>query len=332
MEIKIHQAKDSIKKYFGLVKKFYRQHAAFEYYNSDLHRAVDFCFTGSSRKVFCIEALSNDETLGHIALITDVNIPSHQAYFGFFECGNDNTIFNRLWQELIALARDKQIRLLLGPVNGSIWYPYRVISMSSSENFFPSEPLTQEYYYQWFKKLKPKTEIVYHSAYRIHYDAIIGHTENSYADALNSGISIERGSQITPALMQQIFLLSAEVFNQNWGYTPLNHDDFISLYSSDKLDNYLGSLYLVKRDNKLIGFCNNFKYNNTMIMKTIALDPAYQKLGIGNALVHKVHADAVKSNIEKIIYALVRKENNIKYFPTDDVKVFREYSAFEYDV
>ena len=67
-------------------------------------------------------------------------------------------------------------------------------------------------------------------------------------------------------------------------------------------------------------------------MKTIAVDPEYQQMGIASGLVHVVHSEAKSVAIRKIIYALVRKTNKIKYFPTDDVKILREYAGFEFRI
>jgi N-acetylglutamate synthase-like GNAT family acetyltransferase len=67
-------------------------------------------------------------------------------------------------------------------------------------------------------------------------------------------------------------------------------------------------------------------------MKTIAVLPTMQQMGIGNALVFKVHTDAIHSGIEKIIYALIRKDNQVKHFPTDHITIFREYCTYLFDV
>ena len=43
-----------------------------------------------------------------------------------------------------------------------------------------------------------------------------------------------------------------------------------------------------------------------------------------------IHVDAQDLGVQRLIYALIYNENNIKHLPQDDAVIFRHYSAFEY--
>jgi len=126
--------------------------------------------------------------------------------------------------------------------------------------------------------------------------------------------------------------LAISVFSQNPGYTHLSLEEFVSLYSSEKLSKNKGVLYTVRHQDQLLGFSLNLEYDDTLIMKTIAVLPNLQQKGIGNALVHRVHVDAIERGVKKVIYALVRKDNNVKHFTTEKINVFREYSAYLFKI
>lgn len=107
----------------------------------------------------------------------------------------------------------------------------------------------------------------------------------------------------------------------------------MQLYSSDKLKTHLNKLYLLYKDQQIIGYCGTtVEDEQTLILKTICILPEYQRLGLGNALAYKIHLDAQKEGFNKAIYALIREGNKIKNFPKDDTLIFRRYAAFEFKV
>ena len=333
MNIKRYTDSDGADMYFALLNDMYGAHHAFRYFISDMQKALHYSFSSKKQSISCIQitGLSGD-ILAHIALIEDDRLSAGEAFWGFFECRNDSELFAKLWSSLLDAAREKGIKKLMGPVNGSIWHPYRVVSMNSAEPFFPSEPLTQDYYSDLIRTLKPASVAEYHSAFRRRFDLIMMATEPSLNQAVASGVQIKPVPHVDATLLKPIFDLSKTIFSSNWGYTELSFDEFLALYNSDKIKEFISSVYTVMTGTELIGFCSNIGYENTLVMKTIGVLPEWQGKGIGNALVYAVHRDACEKGITKIIYGLVKKDNKVKHFPMDDIEVFREYSAFEFIV
>jgi N-acetylglutamate synthase-like GNAT family acetyltransferase len=318
-----------IEKYLSLVKNNYSNSNGFDYYFADIQKSIEFCKNSHSLEIFTFTEETDYEISGHVSLIKDNKSDNGTSFFGFFECIENEEVFFRLWNKLIDKAKKLDIKKLFGPINGCIWFQYRFISYTTDEIYFPSEPLTNKYYNEFFKKLENINEIEYHSAFRQKFDTIVKITETSFNLALNQSFKIEKIDKPTLEDLKQIYSISQIVFSQNWGFYDISFEDFLNLYSSDKIEKYISSIYLLLKNEKLIGFCTNISFGKTLIMKTIAVLPEFQSLGLGNALVYKVHFDAINQGVEKIIYALVRKTNKVKYFPTDDIQVFREYTAFE---
>jgi N-acetylglutamate synthase-like GNAT family acetyltransferase len=64
----------------------------------------------------------------------------------------------------------------------------------------------------------------------------------------------------------------------------------------------------------------------------MAILPEYQGKGLGNALVHKIHAGAKQQGVESMIYALIRDTNKIQHFPTDDARVISRYACYTFNL
>ena len=332
MEIKIHKSADKLDSYYEWLHELYNKYTGFEFFISDKRKAVEFC-TRNNYPVTSVAITEKNKLIAHVALILNRQLPQGEAFFGFFECTDNKEVFQSLWNNLISLAKENGVNKLLGPVDGAIWFQYRVNSMFSDEERFPSEPISQKHYPELLKSVNPENEVVYHSAFRKKFDAIIQITLSSFQQALKSGFEIKKIDKPDLKLLEDIYILSLELFHENWGFTPISFTDFVSLYDSGKITSYINSIYTVSKNNILIGYCANMQFKDSLIIKTIGISNEFQGQGIGNALVYKVHSDAIKSGKNsKVIYALIKKGNKVNHFPTDDIKNFREYSSYEFNI
>lgn len=334
MEIKKYQPKKNIP--HGLVDLLQKKYGKFrnlDYFLSEYKKAFDFCIDNENVTFVPIAIGGEDEIQAHIALILDKRLPSGDAFFGFLEAPQDALIFSLMWDGLIKEAQVRGISSLKGPVNGSIWHQYRCIKETDKSEFFKSELFSEEYYYDFLSSKKPVSEINYHSGYRERFDAILQVGQSAYDNLAKSGFAVREMEAGSIDDLKTVASISRNVFENSWGYVELNQGEFLKLYSSEKLISGNTRIYLLYKENQVIGFCGVFKEDeSTLVCKTIALMPEYQGVGLGNALAFKVHLDAKKEGIKKVIYALIRDGNNIKNFPTDDAVVFRRYAAFEFHI
>jgi len=317
-----------------LLREKYGNNKNFDYFLSDFTKAFDFCVDNENILFFPITGTEEGHLRSHVALIIDKRLPIGEAFFGFLELPDNITIFDSMWKSLIEEAKKRGISTLKGPVNGSIWHQYRCLKETDNSEFFKMELFCEKYYYDLLNSKNPTTEILYYSASREKYDIVlklIG--ENSYNKLEAAGFSIKPVKPVTPQQMETVANISRTVFSANWGYVELNEQEFTHLYSSDKLSAYLNTLYLLYKDEKIIGFCSTSNEDDTtLILKTICILPQYQGVGLGNALAYKIHFDAKKDSFKKIIYALIREGNDIKKFPKEEAVVFRRYAAFEFRI
>lgn len=332
--IKYKPSNTSLPGLVALVKKKYRNEKNFDFFLSDFQKAYSFCVDNPNINFIPFSAFEDKQLVAHIAIINDKRLPKGEAFFGFFETKQDLTIFKALWQNLIEEARKMGISRLLGPVNGSIWHQYRCIKETDGSEYFKSEPITEVYYYKLLTQVKPTTEVSYQSAYREKFDKVMRIIQTEFRKLEAAGFDIKKLESVNYEQLRTIAEISKIVFrNNSWGYTDLTEREFLQLYSSDKLKAHLNKLYLLYKDQQVIGYCGTSIENaQTLILKTICILPEYQGLGLGNALAYKIHLDAKKEGFKKLIYALIREGNKIKNFPKDDTVIFRRYAAFEFKV
>src|SRR3989338_1230297 len=317
-----------------LLREKYGNCKNFNFFLSDSKKAFEFCMDNDNVSFYPIEGRKDGHMKAHIALIIDKRLPRGEAFFGFMESPDDVSAFSLLWNNLIKEAKEKGISVIKGPVNGSIWHQYRCIKETDGSPSFKAEVLSEPYYYDFLMSQKPSIEVGYFSASREPYDIVLKMiNQGSYEKLESHGFSMRVAKQVTPSELKTISDISKAVFKENWGYTELNDKEFTELYSTEKLNEHLDALYLLYRGEIIIGFCSTSKENElTLLLKTICVLPAYRGLGLGNALAYKIHLDAKKEGIKKIIYALIREGNSVNNFPKEEAVIFRRYAAFEFHI
>ncbi len=328
MKVVIYQNNDRLKnEYFELVKRKYMNLKNFEYFFSDLKKALKFSHL--KQQPYFISVIDDSTMLAHAAVICDRQLPRGTAFWGFFETSDNEEVFQLLWEKIKEVAREKGINRLLGPVNGSIWHQYRFIKETDRSPFFKTELFCEPFYYKLVKKTQEK-EILYYSAYRNNFDNIIATTEPFYKKIMGDGFSLIESVKLTEKDLDNILKHCKKIFRKSWGYIDLSSSCFADLYSSQKLVPHLKRIYFLKKNQQIVGYCSlMLEDRRTLILKSIAILPEFQKLKLANALIYKVHIDAQLNQHQKVIYALIKENNAIKKLPKDDAVIFRRYVAFE---
>lgn len=317
----------------ALINNKYGDKKNFDFFFTDFHKAYSFCVDNSNITFIPISAFEDKQLVAHIALIIDKRLSEGEAFFGFFETQQDVSVFKAIWHSLVEEAKKMGVSVLKGPVNGSIWHQYRCIKETDGSEYFKSEPMSETYYYQLLIQMEPSSEVSYYSASREKFDKVMGVIQTGFEKLATAGFDIKEVKNVSYEQLLLIAEISRAVFHSSWGYTDLTEKEFLQLYSLDKLETHLNKLYLLYKDQQMIGYCGTSTENeHTLILKTICILLEYQGLGLGNALAYKIHLDAQKEGFKKVTYALIREDNKVKNFPKDDTLIFRHYAAFEFKI
>lgn len=319
--------------YIQLLKTNYGNLPIFKSFENNVKKSIEFCQNNPNINLTNYPIYNgSQEMLANISLIQNTEI-KNTAFFGYFDCHNDQKVFNGIWENLKVKCKEKGINKLIGPINGTIWHLYRTISYSDGTKYFKGELICKDYYYDLLKSQNPAHEIKFHSGYRENLDIILDAAKESYENLDKKGFNLKEYTQITPDFFMQVYNVVINVFAASDGFVKLSPVEFASLYTDDKLSSDLFKLYCVFKNEVLAGFLYSVKESDAEISaKTICVLNEFQGLGLGNALAYKLHLDAKSLNIKRVIYPLVRESNKIQNFPKQEKVIFRKYSLFEYNI
>jgi len=255
-----------------------------------------------------------------------------EAYFGYTAIYNYKHHSN-LWSNILEVSKKMNIKHLKGPIHGTTFFPYRFISKSDGSPFFKGEYFSNEKEHHFMVAQAPKKTLTYSSGYRTDYNNVMNISKPYYIKFKNRGLKIKHWRSIDKPLFDELYGIIEKIFHSNWGYNRISQEDFFKLFSPKSNMSPKMLLHTVHMNQNLIGFCSYTENDeNTLICKTIGILPEYQRMGIANAVVYKMHADAIDSKYNKMIYGLVMDDNRVKNMPTPDVTRFRSYASYEFDL
>ena len=139
--------------------------------------------------------------------------------------------------------------------------------------------------------------------------------------------------------LRDLHQLSVRSFADNLYYSPIGADEFAAMYRPMRalLD---PALVLLARDAdaSLIGYA--FAYADPlsmeagrphrMILKTLAVDPAWRSIGLGALLVERLHVAARSRGLSSVIHALMHVANNSMKISAHTAQLFRRYALYEH--
>jgi GNAT superfamily N-acetyltransferase len=251
----------------------------------------------------------------------------------------------------VELLRDAASRLtnagarrVLGPMNGSTWGRYRfAVPDPASETTAPpflGEPVNSPEYPAHFAAAGFGEAARYES--RITRDITAANPRAAAAEETARA----KGVRVAPLELarfedelRDLHQLSLRSFADNLYYSPIGPEEFAAMYRPMRalLD---PALVLLARDagDSLIGYA--FAYADPlsvadgrphrMILKTLAVDPAWRSIGLGALLVERLHAAARAKGLSSVIHALMHVANNSMKISAHTAQLFRRYALYEH--
>jgi hypothetical protein len=136
--------------------------------------------------------------------------------------------------------------------------------------------------------------------------------------------------------LRRIFALSLTSFSQNFLYTPISETEFLSQNSS-VLPFLRPELVLLAERDGLMGFlfavpdllqARRGVLVDTVIVKTVAVDPSVSGIGLGGMLVDLVQRSAREMGYCRIIHALMHETNLSRRISERYARTIRRYALF----
>ncbi len=222
--------------------------------------------------------------------------------------------------------------LAVGPMDGSTWRRYRLLTGRGDERPFFLEPDNPD---EW-----PK-----------HFESSGFSPLASYVSSLNEDIRrplasahVPAGFTIRPlnvddivAELHRIYLMATKAFAATFLYTPIDESESRAMYLR-LLPVVRPELVLIAElDAEPVGFCfaipdllqaRRGMPVDTYIMKTIAVLPEHGRHGLGTMLIARANEKAARLGMRRGIHALMHENNPSRKIGRGLLRDFRRYTLF----
>lgn len=257
-----------------------------------------------------------------------------------------NVEFNNKEEGIAILSKCEEVfkeagfKKIVGPMNGNTWKKYRTLKHSEDVPMFLLENVNPIEDNEIFEEAGFGVEYEYTST----LGKIADHYDSDVLDMIEEQIKEEGivfrniSKEKIMEDLEKIYNVSRESFSRNPYYTDISKDDFITQYTPyiDMIDENF--IMIAEKNGKEVAFVfcipnllelQRRELLHTLILKTIAVLPEYEDLGIGNILLRNIAKKAEEKGLEDWIFAFMFKENTSqKMAARNNSHVIREYVLY----
>ncbi|MCL1935512.1 MAG: GNAT family N-acetyltransferase [Defluviitaleaceae bacterium] len=239
----------------------------------------------------------------------------NKGYIGPFEMIDKNDGKRKLAQFVEALSGHERI---IGPIEGSTWHNYRLVSYSDGSPIFPMEPQNHLWYNNVYKEIGFEPLKKYYSE---------RFTINQVKPYRKSNIVIIRYFKFND--LPNFYNISKVGFTNNFLYEPISYEEFEQLYVPQIKKISHDFILVAEINGKAVGFLFAFVYNGELILKTLATLPDYRTAGVGGRLINTALVKAKTMGINSAVSALTAEDNNSRKVSAKyGGHIFREYTLY----
>lgn len=258
---------------------------------------------------------------------------------GEFEV-KDYTVFPELIRKCEEILKEKGFEYVVAPMNGNTWKKYRTLKYTTEEPVFALENVDPVEFNQMLLDAGFNELHTYTSTKGSLEDAYDAESIKLMEEKINlENIVLRKFSKENYREdLRKIYNISVQSFIRNPLYTPIDEENFIKQYEP-YIDMVVEELILIaEKDGKEVGFVfsipnfNELKIKGkieSVILKTIAVLPEYQRLSIGNIMLNRVSKIAKTIGFKDWIFAFMYSGNTSqKMAKRNKTEVIREYALY----
>lgn len=224
----------------------------------------------------------------------------------------------------------------IGPMDGSTWRSYRLITRRGNRPPFFLEPDHPDSWPGFFEQAGFASLADYVSAEG--HDLTIRHPK---VQALQSKLTSHDITLRKIDLhrfadeLARMHALSLRAFSQNFLYTPIDRDTFVSMYRPIREKLVPELVLLAERRGELLGFvfgipdllqARRDEVIDTMILKTLAVRPGREGAGLGSLLMERCQIEGHRLGYRRVIHALMHESNKSMSLSIRYARPFRRYT------
>jgi GNAT superfamily N-acetyltransferase len=258
--------------------------------------------------------------------------------------GHFATVSAAAARELLAAAcaelRRRGLTLAVGPMDGTTWRRYRLLTERGTEPPFFLEPDNPDDWPECFLSAGFAPRAGYFSALNDHLDVEDPRIPRTVARLERSGVKF-RAMQPESFLaeLRNIYAVSRVSFQNNFLYTPVDEADFVAQYEPIHALIRPELVIFAEHEGRTVGFVFGIpnlaqvqrgQAIDTVVVKTVAVLPGRTYAGLGNVLVAHCQQAARKLGFRRVIHALMHESNNSLNLSGHYAKPFRRYTLYSH--
>lgn len=243
-----------------------------------------------------------------------------------------------LLDKACSFLRQQGCELVVGPMNGNTWKSYRLVTWSDGSPPFLMEPHNPEQWVDYWQTagFSPCEEYVSSVSHRLcSEDTRLDSARHRLRDRGITWRSINLDDFSKE--LERVYELSVIAFKNNVLYSPIDKKSFLQLYLPfvDKIDpNYV--LLAEDQESVCCGFLFAMpdlyqrqyqKKIDSLIVKSLAVNPSRQSGGLGAVLVDEVQRRAAANGFTTAVHALMHAANNSANIGKGN-RIRRKYTLF----
>ena len=276
------------------------------------------------------------------------------AYFGFYECIDDDSVARFLFERAIIFCREKGFSKIVGPVDGSFWQKYRLKINLFDRPPYTGEPYNKPYYFRQFTDngftvAEHYTSNHFHSLEENYRNE---RYEKRFRQFLQKGYRIESPTDENyDRILDQVYDMIMELYSDFPIFKSLSREDFRDIYGSYKLIMNMSMTKIAFLEDKAVGFFisipdyGNAVYHTNLfsipkILKTKKTPEQYVMLymgvlpehkGLGRTLVYSIMQELSRNGCPSI-GALMRDGKLTQHYASEIVTEVYEYVLLEHSL
>lgn len=244
--------------------------------------------------------------------------------------------------ELLAAAgaelRQHGATLAVGPMDGTTWRRYRLLTERGLEPPFFLEPDNPDDWPEGFVAAGFAPFAVFFSALNDDLTVEDPRIPRTVARLESSGVTFRAlQPEDFRVELERIYAVSRLSFQGNFLYTPVAETDFIAQYEPVRGKIRPDLVIFAERQGRTVGFvfaipdlaqAGRGQEVDTVVLKTVAVLPGRTFAGLGNVLVAKCQQAARAQGFRRVIHALMHESNNSLNLSGHYARPFRRYTLY----
>lgn len=228
---------------------------------------------------------------------------------------------------------------VIGPIDGSTWHRYRLMTDRGTEPTFFLEPDNPDEWSRHFTDAGFVPLATYTSALNADLSRVDPRSDRRRAELERNGITLRTfdAARFQDELAA-IHELSLVAFAGNFLYSPIQFGEFLASYAPIRAHILPELVLLAEHDGRLVGFIfaipdllesAKSEPTRTVIVKSMAVHPEYGGNGLGGVLMDDCQRAAQNLGFVRAIHALMRETNLSQRISSHYGTTIRRYTLYE---